>query len=77
MNLSDPMPVEASAGPIAALVDTARRRLLTHNGVRDGLRAAAIALAGPALLFALGVDAFPAFLLWAFLLGGAAWGFYH
>jgi hypothetical protein len=45
--------------------------------VRDALWAAAIALAGPVLLFALGVDAFPAFLLWVFLLGGLAWGVYH
>ena len=77
MNLSESMPADTAAGPIAALVDAARRRLLTYNGVRDGLWAAAIALAGPALLFALGVDAFPAFLLLVFLLGGIVWGFYH
>lgn len=77
MNLSEPMSANATVSPIAAVVDAARRRLLTHNGVRDGLWAAVIALAGPALLFALGVDAFPAFLLWVFLLGGLAWGFYR
>ena len=77
MNLSEPMSGDAAAGPIAGVVEAARRRLLTHNGVRDALWAAAIALAGPALLFALGVDAFPAFLLWVFLLGGLAYGFYR
>ncbi len=77
MNLSEPMPADSATGPIAALIQAARRRILTYNGVRDLLWAAAIALAGPVLLFALGVDAFPAFLLWAFVLGGLAWGFYH
>ena len=78
MKLSDAMPPpDSAAGPIGSLVQAARRRLQTQNGVRDALWAAAIALAGPALLFALGVDAFPAFLLWVFLLGGLAWGYVH
>jgi hypothetical protein len=76
MSLSKTMPPDAAAGPIGPLVHAARRRLQTQHGVRDALWAAAIALAGPALLFALGVDAFPAFLLWVFLLGGLGWGFY-
>ena len=77
MKLSAPMPPDVEAGPITALVEDARRRLLTQHGVRDALWAAAIALAGPALLFLLGVDAFPAVLLWVFLLGGLGWGLYH
>ena len=77
MKLSALMPPDAEAGPITALVQDARRRLLTQHGVRDVLWATAIALAGPALLFLLGVDAFPAVLLWAFLLGGLGWGLYH
>lgn len=71
------MPTDDAAGPIASLVEAARRRLLAQYGVRDGLWAAAIALAGPVLLFTLGFDAFPSILLWLFVAGGLVWGFTH
>ncbi|MEZ5367243.1 MAG: hypothetical protein R2748_34120 [Bryobacterales bacterium] len=38
------MPTDEAAGPIASLVEAARRRLLTQYGVRDAFWAAAIAL---------------------------------
>ncbi len=58
-------------------VDQARKRLLAQLGLRDALLAAAVALAGPALLLILGTDRFPSLLLWVFVAAGVGWALYH
>lgn len=68
------MPHDPTAeASLESAVERSRRRLLLLSGLRWGCVAAAIALAGPVLLLALGADRFPPALLWVFVAAGLGW----
>ncbi len=71
MSITDP-----NRSAIEDAVAQGRKRLWAQLGAKQLGAAAAVALAGPVLLLAVGAGYFPAAALWLFLLAGAAYGFY-
>ena len=61
-----------SAEAVRSAVERGHRRVLGQLAFRDGLLAATVALAGPAVLLVAGTDYFPLALLWLFSAAGLA-----
>ena len=61
-----------SAEAVRSAVARGHRRVLGQLAFRDGLLAATVALAGPAVLLVAGTDYFPLALLWLFSVAGLA-----
>ena len=63
---------DQSADAVRSAVERGYRRVLGQLAFRDGLLAATVALAGPAVLLVAGTDYFPLALLWLFCVAGLA-----
>ena len=61
-----------SSEAVRSAVERGHRRVLGQLAFRDGLLAATVALAGPAVLLVAGTDYFPLALLWLFSVAGLA-----
>ncbi len=63
---------DQSSEVVRSAVERGHRRVLEQLAFRDGLLAATVALAGPAVLLVAGTDYFPLALLWLFSAAGLA-----